>query len=97
MLYMNDFDIAIATQRNADHPVLSRATAFLVEFRDEVNSHSDGWPYWSAPLKAARKLMELVQSDDATEDQLIAALSPIKAFYTRRGNAAGMKFPEVQS
>jgi len=62
---------------------------------EQTNEHSDGWAYWSAPLKAADKLMTLIESGDATEAQYKSALSPIKAFYTRRGNAAGMTFPQV--
>jgi hypothetical protein len=40
--------------------------------------------------------MTLVEGSDATEAQFKAALSPIKSFYTRRGNAAGMTYPEVR-
>ena len=38
--------------------------------------------------------MKLVESHDATEADLRAALAPIKSFYTRRGNAAGMHYPQ---
>lgn len=97
MKYMNDYDIALALQRHASHPVLSLAVKFLVAFKEEVDSHSDGWAYWRSPVQSAAKLMTLVELNDATDAQFRAALSPIKAFYTRRGNAAGMTFPEVQS
>jgi hypothetical protein len=96
MKYMNDYDIALALQRNHNHPVQSRATHFLFQFKEEVDSHSDGWAYWAAPVRAAKKLMELVESNDATEEQLKTALSPIKSFYTRQGNQAGMIYPEVK-
>jgi hypothetical protein len=96
MLYMNDFDIFQAVERHLNHPVLSKATRFLVAFKQEVDSHSDGWAYWRPPVQAAAKLMTLVQGADATEAQYRAALAPIKSFYTRRGNAAGMQFPEAQ-
>ena len=95
MKYMNDYDIALAEQRNIYHPVLSRATRFLKEFKAEVDSHSDGWAYWRQPVRSAAKLMTLIEEQHATEAQFRAALSPIKSFYTRRGNAAGMSFPEV--
>lgn len=96
MMYMNEFDISDAKRRHASHPVLSRATRFLEAFKDEVNANSDGWAYWPAPLRAAVKLMTLINlpAANATESQFRAALSPIKSFYTRRGNAAGMKYPE---
>ena len=63
---------------------------------NEVNEHSDGWSYWNPPAKAAAKLMKIVNGYmEPTEYQLKLALIPIKSFYTRRGYAAGMKFPEV--
>lgn len=96
MKFMNEYDISLAEQRHIGHPVLARATQFLMDFREEVNAHSDGWAYWGAPVRAAAKLMTLVEGHDATEAQFKAALSPIKSFYTRRGNAAGMQYPEVQ-
>ena len=108
MKYMNDYDIDQAEQRYCNDPVLSKAVAFLAAFRDEVNSHSDGWAYWRPPVQAAAKLMTLiedcnvttwkpgrVETKEATFFDLHKALTPIKAFYTRRGYAAGMKFPEV--
>ena len=96
MKFMNEYDIEVAQRRNANHPVLSRASRFLGILKEEVNEHSDGWAYWAAPVRAAAKLMTLVESQDATEAQFKAALSPIKSFYTRRGIAAGMQYPEVQ-
>ncbi len=95
MLYMNEYEISDVKRRHTSHPILSKAARFLENFKDEVNAHSDGWCYWSPPVKAARKLMQLVLSANATEAEFKAALTPIKSFYTRRGNAAGMKFPEV--
>lgn len=99
MLYMNREDIARARLRaqHSQNTVLIRATTFLAQFQEEVDAHSDGWPYWFASVKAAVKLMRLIQdSEEPTETDLRKALVPIKSFYTRRGNAAGMKFPEVQ-
>ena len=97
MLFMNEFDIDMAIQRTKD-PVIRKAVQFLVGFKDQVNSHSDGWAYWGAPVKAAAKLMTLIQNPPvagATEKDLKLALAPIKSFYTRRGNAAGMQMPVV--
>lgn len=96
MRYMNQYDMAIAAQRNQGHPVKARATLFLIQFAEQVNEHSDGWAYWQKPLRAASKLIELVESGDPTEAQYKAALIPIKAFYTRHGYRAGMQFPAVQ-
>lgn len=96
MLYMNGSEIAESKERLASHPILSRATNFLACYKEEVDNHSDGWAYWSAPVKAARKLQELVQTRGTvpvTEAQLTSAISPIRSFYTRIGYAAGMTFP----
>lgn len=107
MLFMNEMEIDEAVDRFADHPVLSRATRFLSQFCNEVNTHSDGWPYWSPACKSAAKLITLINDASeaqrrsyptpppVTEAQFLATLSPIRAFYTRRGNAAGMRFPTI--
>lgn len=94
MHFMNHWDIDEAAERFRNHPVLSKATRFLAALRDEVDSHSDGWAYWGPPGRAANQLMTLIENPDAaTEAAFKKALRPIKAFYTRRGVAAGMKFP----
>lgn len=94
---MNEYDIDRAAERFASHPVLGSATKFLVQYRDQVNQHSDGWAYWGPPVKAASKLFTLIENPDtATIARLRAAIAPIKGFYTRRGNAAGMEFPKDQ-
>lgn len=96
MLFMNNYDIQSALNRHVDHPVLSRATRFLARLEEETDQHSDGWIYWPLPARAAKGLMTLIQSGDATEAQYKKALSPIKAFYTRRGYSAGMKWPDAE-
>ncbi len=95
MRFMNEYDIEDSVARYRSHAVLGPATRFLNAYKDEVNAHSDGWPYWSAPVKAAAKLIELIEKGAATEQELAKALSPIKAFMTRRGKAAGMVLPQV--
>jgi len=63
---------------------------------DWTNSHSDGWPYWPKPSRAAARLQELIQGDGSwfyseqladtvTASEYRAALRPIKAFRTRHG------------
>lgn len=81
------------------HPVLGKAARFLKEFMEEVDNCSDGWPYWRLPSNAAGKLMDMLcpySKVEATEANLKKAMAPIKAFYTRRGYKAGMKFPEIE-
>jgi len=93
MRFMNDYDIARAEDKFADHPVLGPAVQTLVNLRDAANANSDGWAYWPAPARAANKLMELIENgdrfdyerEDATPDKLATALRPIKAFRTRHG------------
>ena len=96
MMFMNEYEINDRAERYRNHPVLGPATRFLQAYMGEVNAHSDGWPYWSPPVKAAAKLMTLIQRGDATLAEVTKALSPIKAFMTRRGNAAGMKLPSLE-
>ena len=106
-MWMNEMEIDEAAARFASHPVLGKATRFLSEFRDEVNNHSDGWAYWKLPAHAADKLMTFIYSHkmagmgayprmpEPKEQDFLKTLSPIKSFYTRRGNKAGMTLPEV--
>lgn len=100
-MFMNEYEIAIAVQSTQHRPIQNRAARFLEAFKDQVNQHSDGWPYWHVATHAAKRLMELLRrermqsGEDITEEELRKAISPVKAFYTRRGNAAGMTFPEV--
>jgi hypothetical protein len=96
MMFMNEWEIEESVNRHARHEVLGPAARFLRAFMWEVNAHSDGWPYWSAPVKAAKQLMELVHKGDATESELRQAMSPIKAFMTKRGIAAGMTLPTLR-
>lgn len=103
LMYMNDYEIERAMQEFANDPVVGKAARFLNEFKDQVNQHSDGWAYWRPPVQAAAQLMRLIQvaqenkrnyvEQPITEQQLMKALSPIKAFMTRRGNEAGMQMP----
>jgi hypothetical protein len=96
MLFMNEGEIDQAKERFKNHPVLGRATRILEAFKDKVNASSDGWCYWKAPLQAAKKLIEFIQSHNnfgpraladeppaPSEALLKKALTPIKAFCTK--------------
>lgn len=97
-MWMNAYDIEEAVQRyGGQDSALGRAVRFLDVFTSEVNYHSDGWSSWQAPAKAASQLMTLIESEAMTEAQYRKALVPIRGFYTRKGYAAGMKFPTVDS
>ena len=103
MLYMNDSDVHYATQRiaqirdEASRTVLTKAVTLLTDLIELANSVSDGWAYWKAPCKSAKKLQELIQAGlpsnqnnftapATTEAQLKKAVSPIKAFMTREAH-----------
>ena len=93
MMFMNEWEIREQCDRWRWHQTLGPATRFLRDFMVEVNQHSDGWPYWSPPVRSAAQLMTLIQNGSATEGELNKAIAPIKAFMTRRGNKAGMTLP----
>lgn len=96
MMFMNAWEIDEFVERYRNHLVLSQATRFLRDFRDEVDAHSDGWAYWPLPCRAAKGLMELIQSPEtATEEKFRKSLAPIRSFYTRRGLKAGMAMPVI--
>lgn len=109
MMFMNEWEIEENVARHRRHPALGPATQFLYAFMREVNSHSDGWPYWSPPVHSAKALMILIERgnkrarsswpeevEDVTLAEVQTALRPIKSFMTRRGYAAGMKLPALQ-
>lgn len=97
MLFMNEHEVAEAWRMHQGKPVVGEATEILCQFVRLINANSDGWPYWSKGPQAAKKLMELIQSQDVrgrstpvpklTEADLKAAVRPIKSFCTRH------KFP----
>jgi len=64
LLYMNDYDIELAKRQLGNDPVLGPAVRFLEAFKEEVDSHSDGWAYWAPPVQAAAKLMTLIQTGE---------------------------------
>lgn len=93
MLFMNEWDVARASDLFAKHAVIGPATITLQNLVTWTNRNSDGWAYWPKPCRAAAKLQELIQNAErewrdvreitATADDLKRALSPIKAFRTR--------------
>jgi hypothetical protein len=108
MMFMNDYDIETAARQFHGDPVMGPVTRFLRAFMREVNSHSDGWAYWRPPLLACKQLMMLIQreekrhrdnwppSEPVTMAEVKKAMGPIKAFMTKRGNAAGMTLPPLE-
>ncbi len=95
-MWMNHSEVMNAAWRYENDPILGPATLFLREFMEQVNENSDGWAYWQAPVKAAEKLMVLIQRGlPGNEADFKKTLAPIKSFYTRKGYKAGMIWPVV--
>jgi hypothetical protein len=95
---MNEWDIESALRRFDPGRTPNRAYLANVvsALRDWANSNSDGWVYWPLPVRAARKAIELIdggttperieqEEHDATDAEVRAALSPIKALLTKQG------------
>jgi len=99
MLFMNEWDIEDAQRRfyPDETPNLAAAAQILAVLAAWTNANSDGWAYWPKPVRAAKRLMELLQAGearnrnrydepvDATDAELATALTPVKAFLTRQG------------
>ena len=84
MMFMNTWDIEEAAEKHKAHPILGPATKLLSDLRDMVNSCSDGWAYWPAPVRSAKLLMTMIQENrDPSKNDLKRAVAPIKAFITR--------------
>lgn len=99
MRFMNDYDIASARSRFGRGVTPNRlALAIVVDnLAEETNLVSDGWAYWTKPVRAAAKAIELIEStaypeyerrqhEDITDAELAAAVRPIKSFLTRHAS-----------
>lgn len=98
MRFMNTYDIERAVRLY--DPSVTPNRAYLARvvsaLEDYANENSDGWHMWPKPANACRKAFELLDGgtfpdevrrmeEDATDAEVKAALSPIKAFLTRQG------------
>lgn len=97
MRFMNEYDIETALYRfhGPATPNRAKIAGVIDRLADWTNSHSDGWHSWPKPARAAAKAMALVDpvtgADvehftrvDATDAEVRAAITPIKAFLTRQ-------------
>jgi len=97
MRFMNDYDLGVARVRFTRAAKPNRLALVMVvdNLREWANDNSDGWAYWPKPAKAADKAMALIESrtnrendeqeaHDITDEELKAAVRPIKAFLTRQ-------------
>lgn len=99
MSWMNQWDVEdalrfyVATEDT--FPNGAKAAEALQYLMDWTNDNSDGWPYWSKPSNAAKRLQEWLSgwrqrytrndTTDLTDAELSAMLRPVKAFLTRQG------------
>jgi len=90
---MNQSDIEIMASNSHACPNVRKGVAILHTLMESVNAQSDGWAYWSAPSKAATRLMDLlrtagnIQHDThgtISEQELRKAVSPIRSMATRQ-------------
>jgi hypothetical protein len=93
MTWMNQWEIEQAAQCPHACPNVRKGAHLLLRLMQAVNAQSDGWPYWHAPSRAAKKLMELVQSAGnlwhgtdgrVTAAALRKAVMPIRVMVTRQ-------------
>src|SRR5688500_11292110 len=109
-MWMNEHDVNDALRHYAqrdDAPNYTRAAHILAALVDWTNDHSDGWPYWGKPSRAASKLTDALHGwrrrhidgveTDLTADELAAIVKPVKAFLTRQINDPLNHWPEVDT
>lgn len=99
--FMNDWDLEYARARFTRATCPNRLALVLVvdNLREWTNGHSDGWGYWQRPSRAAANAVDLIRSStsaanveqeahDISDDEMRAAVRPIKAFLTRQHASA---------
>lgn len=101
MKFMNDYDLDQARMRFTRATKPNRLALVMVVdlLREWADQHSDGWAYWPKPARAAQKAISLIESrtyaenqqqeaEDITDEEMHAAVRPIKAFLTRQNVSA---------
>jgi len=98
MKFMNDSDLAWAARvaEREEFDVMLECVDIVDRLRQWADRNSDGWAHWPAPVRAARQMIELIESkqealrdsrnrnqQDITCEQRDRALRPIKSFLTR--------------
>jgi hypothetical protein len=103
MLFMNEGEIDQSVEVISERaPEFARFAKYLSDWRDVVNSSSDGWPYWKAGARSAERLMGLLNKvmdvlrgrggEMPTEQEFRKSLAPIKALATKHK----LKAPELE-
>lgn len=94
-MHWNEYDIDEAydvISRRA--PEIEPYARYLRDWKDVVNSNSDGWAHWRAGSRAADKLCRLMSlvidtlrhggTDMPSTKELNSSLTPIKSLATKR-------------
>lgn len=90
---MNQHEIEWAAKQQHHCPNVRKGCTLLLRLVEAVNEQSDGWAYWSAPSKAAQKLIDLLSSTgnlnygtsgSITPAELRKAIVPIRTMVTRQ-------------
>lgn len=97
MKHMNDYDLAYARQRFTVSSTPNRlGLVIMIERLAEwADLNSDGWAYWQKPRQAAQRAIGHVESrtsrendeqerNDISDEEMAAAVRPVKAFLTRQ-------------
>lgn len=95
--WLNEYEIDEASRLFANDPVLGPAAKTLARYRDMINAHSDGWPYWRAGTAPAADLCDILykarlriygagfdQLKSATQEDVAKAVRRIRSFVTKR-------------
>lgn len=102
-MFMNEYDIERARARfiRACTPNRLSLAIMVDRLAEWTDQHSDGWAYWRKPQQAAQQAIGHIESrtrrendeqesHDISEDVMLAAARPVKAFCTRQVNAGHM-------
>jgi len=91
---MNQAEIEFAHNNRHACPNVRKGIRLLYRLMRSVNEQSDGWAYWHPPSKASEKLMDLLKTagniawnhtyGTITDQQLKAAIAPIRSMVTRQ-------------
>lgn len=86
--YINDYEIELALRNQPVNSVRGYAARILFEHKEIVDSNSDGWAHWAPPVRAAKRLIEVVQAAGDTNHEILeknfkAGVTNLRSFYTR--------------
>jgi hypothetical protein len=109
-MWLNEGEIDECVRIFADHPIYGPAAQYLSEYRDIINSMSDGWCHWSSGTRPAGTLCTLLENarrarwnasepdPGAERKALLAGVRRIKTFITKNKymRQAGVVAPELQ-